>query len=103
GDTATGQAGTGTDQHLHLTVYVDGRVFRVENLTVVDRHLVAQGLLGYEPVRLYEAVFHPSLEGHFIQIQVDAPGPDEDIAVLGYGIEYATKYRITGRREGVTA
>jgi len=101
GETVMGEASTGTDQTLDVTLYVDGRVFRVERLTVKDQHLEALGRLGHEPVRIYEARFRPSLKGQFVQVEINATTPDEDIAILGYGVEYGVRSRLQGRREGV--
>lgn len=89
----------GTEQHLDVTLVVDGHPVSVEEFDVyVEREDSALNL-GVEPVRIYEARFRPSLKGHFVQVRISARQPGEDIAILGYGIEYSTRGRIHGKRQ----
>lgn len=89
---------TGTEQHLKISLVVDGEEFFIEDLNIIVGKVSHLQLATMEPVRIYEAWFHPSLKGHFVQVRVYGTTPEEDIAVLGYGIEYSPKGRIRGIR-----
>lgn len=92
----------GTNQTLNVTLLIDGQEFEVKTLKVVSRRTQTLAFGEYEPMQVYEARFRPSLKGHTMQIRIEATTPEEDIALLGYGIEYATRGRIHGSRRGVT-
>lgn len=88
----------GTEQHLNVTVVVDGTEFSSTDLQVTVDKVNHLRLATTEPVRVYEATFRPSLKGHFVQIRLNADTINEDIAVLGYGIEYSPHGRIKGAK-----
>lgn len=85
---------TGTEQHLDVTLIVDGMEITVDQFKVFAGRLNHEQLAQSEPIRIYEARFRPSLQGTFIQVRVNATTPEEDVAVFGYGIEYSPSGRI---------
>lgn len=91
----------GTAQHLNVSVVVDGNVFTVKDFTVHSRMVAHPMLTRAEPVQVYEARFRPTLKGHFAQVRIEGMQPEEDIAILGYGIEYATSNNIRGKTNDV--
>lgn len=92
----------GTEQHLSVSVIADGREFVVRDLEVYVTRVSHLKLAQIEPIRIYEARFRPSLKANFAQIKIRAMQPEEDIAVIGYGIEYEPRATVRGLREGVT-
>lgn len=88
----------GTSQNLDIRLVVDGKEFMVKDYHITVKHLGSLILAGHEPVTIYEARFHPSLLGHFAQVRVSANEPGEDIAILGYSIEYSPRKASKGER-----
>ena len=93
---------TGTEQHFKVTALVDGNVFDITDFLVEAERVESTLLALVDPVKIYEARFMPSLKGHYVQIRIESTHTNEDISILGYGIEYSTKGRLRGTREGVT-
>lgn len=93
---------TGSTQHLNVTAIVDGMEFTAKDFLIYVERVSHVSLTRAEPLRVYEARFNPSLKGNFIQIRITANTREEDIAVVGYGIEYANREKIHGRKAGVT-
>lgn len=93
---------SGSEQHLKVQIVVDNVDYEVKELQVSVTRGNALAVGDHEPVRVYEARFQPSLKGSFAQIKVFSEQADEDIAILGYGIEYSNRERIHGIKQGVT-
>lgn len=91
---------TGTNQTLKITAFVDGNEITVDDVTVYIQRATSPQLSISEPVRIYEARFSPSLKGHFIQLQVQSVVPGENVAILGYGVEYSNREKIHGIKAG---
>jgi len=97
GETKRATVMAGTEQHVDVTLIVDGQQFRVKEFQVNVQREQALELRGLEPVRVLEARFHPSLQGHFAQLRISAQVPGEDVAFLGYGIEYEPRRTQRGK------
>lgn len=94
----------GSEQHLNISLVVDGKEFTVNNASVTVERKEGAGVLvveDLEPVQVYQAAFHPSLKGHFAQVRVAAGQPGEDIALLGYGLEYEPARTMSGKQKEV--
>lgn len=87
----------GTEQHVDVALVVDGQEFQVKEFQVSIQRRQAVELQGLEPVWVLEARFHPSLQGHFAQLRISAQVPGEDVAFLGYGIEYEPRRTQRGK------
>lgn len=104
--------GTKTIQNLALSVACDGGVIETKELSVdaaaIPDFIIGQSAIGMagigrmQPVQVYEAHFSPSLKGQFAQVKISAAELNEEVAVLGYGIEYQPAPRAKGDRQGVT-
>ncbi|WP_134682577.1 carbohydrate-binding protein [Brevibacillus migulae] len=88
---------SGTDQDLSISVVYDGEVFDVDQVNVKVGKDTFLELEQSEPIHIYEVVFKPQLKCNFVQIRINANVPGQDIAILGYGLEYSTRGRIHGR------
>lgn len=88
----------GSEQHLDVTLVVDGNEFITKAFPVRVERINTLKSEDLEPVMVYETVLHPSLKGHFVQVRVTAGKQGEDIALLGYGLEYEPKRFVKGRR-----
>lgn len=97
GETEQATVMAGTEQHVDVTLIMDGQQFQVKEFQVNVQREQALELRGLEPVRVLEARFHPSLQGHFAQLRISAQVPGEDVAFLGYGIDYEPRRFQRGR------
>src|SRR5690606_39324798 len=88
----------GTEQHLDVSLVVDGHPVNITNFGVVVERENAMLNLGSEPVRVYEYRFRPSLKGSFAQVRISSTQPGEDIAILGYAIDYMPHGSMKGKR-----
>lgn len=88
----------GTVQHLKVSVVSDGSLYHIDDFNVTVGLVSFADLANIEPVRVYEARFSPSLKGNFVQIKITGLSPEEDYAILGYGIEYSNRGRIHGSK-----
>lgn len=75
-------AKAGTDFSLGQSAIGVGRIGRVSEITVYEAK-----------VRMKTA---------FVQVQIAGTSPDQDIAILGYALEYTPKSKLKGSKEGVT-
>jgi hypothetical protein len=87
----------GTQQHIKVRLVVEGQQFEVKDFAVVAGYSQALSLQGLEPVQVIEARFHPSLQGHFVQVRLSGTVPGEDISFLGYSIEYEPRRTQRGK------
>ncbi len=95
---------TGTVQDLTCTLYIDGaEALEIETKALNIERTDSTDPLFAEPVRIYETRFLPSLKAQFLQLRVTANEGGQDIAVIGYGIDYAVRTATKGRRDGWTA
>lgn len=103
--------GTKTIQNLSLSVACDGGVIETKELSVdavaIPDFIIGKSAIGMagigrmQPVQVYEAHFAPSLKGQFAQVKITSAELGEEIAVLGYGIEFQPAPRAKGDRQGV--
>lgn len=93
---------SGTEQNLQVSVLVDGNTFDITEYLVESGRVESSTLARVRPVKIYEARFHPSLKGHYMQLRIESTADSQDIAILGYGVNYSTRGRQHGDREGVT-
>ncbi|MDK2902079.1 MAG: hypothetical protein PWR14_983 [Thermosediminibacterales bacterium] len=94
----------GSEQHLNISLLVDGNEFTVNNVSVTVERKEGISLIDVEdmePVQVYYVVFHPSIKGHFVQLRISAGQPGEDIALLGYSIEYEPSRVMSGKQREV--
>jgi hypothetical protein len=89
----------GTEQHLNVELLVDGKVLTIDNAEIKVSKSESNELAITEPVKIYEVKFRPSLKGHFVQVRIKGLKPEEDIAIIGYGLEYSTRGRVRGIKE----
>lgn len=87
---------TGTEQHLKVSLVIDGVEVSLNEINVTIGKVSNFTLAKLEPVRMYEAKFRPSIKGHFVQVRINTTRANEDIAILGYGLEYSAKYHMKG-------
>lgn len=92
----------GTAQHLRVQIVADGVTYEVSAFSVTVSPVSFADLANIEPVRIYEFRFTPSLKANFAQIKIFGETPEEDIAILGYGVEYSNRARIHGLKNGVS-
>jgi hypothetical protein len=78
---------------------VDGHELTFEDADIHVSRSTFNELAQTEPVRIYEVKFRPSLKGHFVQVRIDGIVPEEDIAIIGYGLDYSSRGRIRGIKQ----
>ena len=88
----------GTEQHLDVSLVVDGHPVDVKRFGVLVERESSMLNLGTEPVRVYEYRFRPSLKGSFAQVRISSTQAGEDIAILGYAIDYMPNNVMKGKR-----
>lgn len=91
----------GTRQHLDVDLVTEGDTVTVRTVPVRIDYTV--GGLEYDAVYIFEAKFRPSLKAHFTQVQIRSTQPNEDIAILGYGINYVPRGETKGHAREVTS
>lgn len=91
----------GTEQHFTLTLLADGIQQSAASASVYVQQMETSRI-GYQPVLIFELRFRPSVKASFAQLVLDAMVPGDDIAILGYALEYSVRGRLHGIRSGVS-
>lgn len=81
----------GSDQHLKVSLMVDGKKYTMDTFNILIPPMETETLEVDMPLQIYEARFNPVIKGHSVQLKIETTNPGEDIAILGYGLEYFTR------------
>ena len=86
----------GDIQQLRISIIVDNTEYQVEDFTVTGKRVVAPNTNLSLPLQVYEKRFTPMLKGNSVQVKFESEDFGQDVAVLGYAIEYIPKTYMKG-------